>query len=149
MSGIKLDYEIKDKAVLGMLARLDDFNKVAMFDDIGDYLVSETSRRFAAGEDWQGNALIQSQRAIEEGGRTLIHRGHLLDSYTHNTFADGAGVVHGSNMVYAAIHQFGGETGSKKGRFEMDARPVLGINDDDEAEIALIIKDHLREALDA
>ncbi len=37
----------------------------------------------------------------------------------------------GSNLVYAAIHQFGGETGSKAGRFVMKQRSYLVLQDED------------------
>ena len=33
----------------------------------------------------------------------------------------------GSDLVYAAIHHFGGETGRRGHRFTLPARPVLGI----------------------
>ncbi len=69
----------------------------------------------------------------------------------------------GSNMVYAAIHQFGGTIKPKNGAalvFSMGgrtihaksvavpARPFLGISKQDEAEILAIVEDFFAEALD-
>ena len=47
-----------------------------------------------------------SRNAAKKGGQTLTDTARLRQSITHR--ADAAGVEVGSNVVYAAIHQFGG-----------------------------------------
>ena len=146
MAGVELNYTIDDREVQQALHRLGHFKMRAMFDEIGGYLDSETQRRFDASEDWQGNALIESDRARDEGGKTLIDFGHLRDSYTYQVFLAGDGLEWGSDMVYAAIHHFGGETGRNHAT-ELDARPIIGINADDEEEIDAIVKDFIQREL--
>ncbi len=138
--GVRLAYSIDDRAARGFLSRLGDVDTRSMFDEIGGYLDSEVALRFVEGVDWEGNALIPSERAEKEGGKTLVDKAHLRDSYTHNVFLDGSGVEHGSDMVYAAIHHFGGKTG-RNHSVELPARPVMGINADDENEINHIVDD--------
>lgn len=145
MSGVRLEYSIDNSKPLAMLQRLEDFNSRAMFDDIGGYLDSEVTNRFKEGKDPDGNLWTPSIRG-SEGGSTLVDYGHLRDSITHQVFLDGSGLEHGTDMVYAAIHQFGGETGRNKATFII-ARPYLGINEDDEVEIDNIVEDHYRRAL--
>jgi len=137
---VRLVHSINDIAAREFLSRLSDVDTRPMFDEVGGYLDSEVARRFISGEDWEGNALIPSQRALKEGGKTLVDFGHLRDSYTHNVFIDGSGVEHGSDMVYAAIQHFGGKAGRNQS-VELDARPVMGINADDEDEINYIVDD--------
>ncbi len=145
MSGVGLTYSINDTEALAMLKRLEDFNAYAMFDDIGSYLDSEVANRFAEGKDPEGQTWTPSIRGSEDGA-TLVDYGHLRDSITHITFLDGTGLEHGTDSIYGAIHQFGGDTGRNKATFII-ARPYLGINDDDEIEIDNIVEDHYRLAL--
>ncbi|MBL1321513.1 MAG: phage virion morphogenesis protein [Methylophaga sp.] len=144
--GLSLKYSIDDKAAREFLKRLGNVDTAPMFDEIGAYLDSEVALRFAQSIDWEGNPLQPSQRAEREGGKTLVDFGHLRDSYTHNVFADGSGVEHGSNSIYAAIHQFGGKTGRNLA-VEMPIRAVMGINADDEAEIDGIVEDYYRAVM--
>lgn len=148
MAGAQLKYTVKDKAARALFARLESANTIDMFDEIGAYLDSEVANRFQQSIDWQGQPLEESERAKDENGKTLVDRGHLRDSYTHNVFIDGSGVEHGSNMIYAAIHQFGGETG-RNHAVEMPIRAVMGINSNDKDEINHIVKDHYRALMEA
>ena len=146
MSGVELTYTIDDRQAQQALHRLGHFKARAMFDEIGGYLDSEKERRFAQSIDWQGNRLIESERAKNEGGKTLVDFGHLRDSYTYQVFLSGDGLEWGSDMIYAAIHQFGGKTGRNYAT-ELDARPIIGINTDDEEEIDAIVKDFIQREL--
>jgi len=148
MSGIQATYQIDDREVLQALDRLGHFKAREMFDDIGGYLNSETERRFDESIDWQGQPLEPSERALREGGKTLIDYGHLRDSYTYQLFLDGSGLEWGSDMVYAAIHHFGGETGRNLAT-ELPPRPIIGINADDEEEIGFIVRDFIARELNS
>lgn len=145
MSGLELNYTINDTQAVAMFDRLSHMQTQEMFDDIGGYLDSETQRRFEASEDWQGYPLL-SMRAFAEGGQPLIDFGHLRDSYTHNVFASGDGLEWGSDMIYSAIHHFGGMTG-RGHKTEIQPNPIIGINADDEVEINGIVEDFIQRTL--
>ena len=74
---------------------------------IGQYGESSTRLRFKHQTGPDGVRWKASQRAKKTGGQTLQLKGHLLRSISYNV-TDG-GVEWGSNRVYAAIHQFGGQ----------------------------------------
>jgi len=144
MSGIKLEYKIDDREVMRAMKNIENFNSYEMFDEIGSYLDSSVTQRFKEGVDPEGVPWIESERAKQEGGKTLVNKTHLRDSITHIPSDDS--VEHGSDMIYAAIHQFGGETG-RNSATTIEQRAFIGINDDDEDEINGIVKDFLNEVL--
>lgn len=111
-----------------------------MLDQIGGHLVSETARRFVEGVDPKGNAWEPSQRALEQGGKTLVNQGHLRDSITY--LLNGGTVEVGTDLVYGAIQQFGGVTGRNHAT-TLPARPFLGINAGDEVAIADIAQNYI------
>ncbi len=131
-----------------------------LFDEIGAALVSSTQRRFEEGRGPDGEAWPESFRAREEGGKTLVDRAHLLGSITHNAGRESVEV--GSNLIYAAIHQTGGEIAARVAEYlhfrvggrwarvksvTIPARPYLGLSPADEDEIGAIVEDHLMEPL--
>ena len=77
-----------------------------LFDEIGASLVVSTQMRFERGEGPDGNPWPPSLRAIVEGGQTLVDTARLKGSISHE--ASDTGVAVGTNVLYAAIHQFGG-----------------------------------------
>jgi phage virion morphogenesis protein len=147
-------------------------NPRELFDNIGKYLVSSTRRRFETGVGADGSPWPPSLRVLAHGGKTLVDSARLMQSVTFLA-ADNAVEV-GSNVDYAAIHQFGGDIkqsarsqdlhfkkhkrtgkllkGFRKAKdgnvtqtvqipartITMPARPFLGIDDDDAAQITTI-----------
>jgi len=108
MTGVRIELRDTDEPLqrlAGMIARLD--NPSGLFDNIGSYLVGSTQRRFERGAAPGGSVWPPSLRALAEGGKTLIKSAQLMGSITH--VASASGVEVGSNKVYAAIHQLGGE----------------------------------------
>lgn len=75
--------------------------------DIAGHLEEETRHRFETGRDPVGAIWKPSRRAAEKGGKTLVERGRLRDSIVSRSDATSAEV--GTNLEYAAIHQFGGK----------------------------------------
>lgn len=76
------------------------------------------------------------------GGNSLLQgEGDLLDSITSEVSGLTAEV--GSNKVYAAIHQFGGEEVG----INIPERPYLGISDENAHELEAIALDYLQELL--
>ncbi len=149
MAGVQLNINIDDAAFKAGLANLQNIDMQGVFDAIGRYLADQVSHRLEQQVDVKGKPLKPSKRAQKDGGKTLIDRGHLRDSYTYKVFADGSGVEVGSDAVYAAIHHFGGEAG-RHHAVTLPARPVLGIDDDDAQEIDAIVfnavQRHLNQA---
>lgn len=106
----------------------------------------------------------KSRRAIEQGGKTLQDTGRLAASITKRATSTSAEV--GTNVVYAAIHHFGGRTKpriikprNKKALYwpgarhpvksvkhpgsKMPARPFMHLTDSDVADIIEVIGKHL------
>lgn len=151
---------------------------------IGEYLVRQTDTRFRAeqspdGTPWAPLApgTIEDKRLARKILKILQRDGILRRSITYQVLSDEAVAV-GSNLQYAAVHQFGATINRearqqtlyfriRKGRVEnrfarqekadfaqdvqvgpstqtVPARPFLGLNDSDRAEISQIIIDHLR-----
>lgn len=142
MSGVSIQYEVSNDLLLEHLHRLEVWALDDVKAGIGEYLIGQIQDRFDHQKLWDGSGMPQSKAARERSGQTLIDHRLLYRSYVYNPTADGVEV--GSNSPYARIHHFGGETGHPNGRFEMTARPVLGINPDDERAIGDIILNDLR-----
>lgn len=108
MAGAGLTITVDAAELQAGLARLADA-VVAMrpvLDLIGGDLERSTRDRFERQTGPDGVAWVQSVRAREEGGWTLVDTGRLRSSITHT--ASDVDLMVGSNVVYAAIHQFGG-----------------------------------------
>lgn len=97
----------------------------------------------ATGEPWEelsDNYLKANPKRV--GGKMLqLSAGGLVSSITTDhgpTFAQ-----IGSNKIYAAIHQFGGEDDMAPGPAAIPARPYLGLTADHETEILDILQQYL------
>ncbi|SMH42492.1 phage virion morphogenesis protein [Mesorhizobium australicum] len=151
MTGVRFELKGSD-AVLAALAdtlsKTDD--KRGLFDAIGAALASSTQARFETETDPEGSPWPDSLRKLVNGGRTLTDSARLVQSLTHEATEESVAV--GTNVIYAAIHQFGGTIKAKtssglrfrgpgnggwvtKQSVEMPRRTFLGLDDDDEAEI--------------
>jgi len=111
-----------------------------LMDDIGAMLVASTQDRFEKGVDPEGKTWKVSGRVAKAQGnaQTLVDSGLLLSSVHHEPHPDSVEV--GTNMIYAAIHQNGGQAG--RGRaVTIPARPFLGLSTDDKTEIGHIVDD--------
>ena len=107
---------------------------------------SQTRRRIADeksapdGTPWPGwsDAYARSRH----GGHSLLQsEGSLLDSIT-SAVSSGAAET-GSNLVYAALQQFGGEQGMPPGPAAVPAREFLGASAQDAAELQEIVDEWL------
>jgi phage virion morphogenesis protein len=128
--------------------------------DLANALRNSTLTRFKKGVDPEGEAWPPSGRAESEGrmskegkakaqsmarfegsgktisGKTLVDTGRLKNSIT--TAVDVDEIQVGTNVVYARIHQLGGEEG--KPNATMPKRPYLGLSKDDEELVAKMIE---------
>ena len=130
-------------ALARMVAALADPS--AAMDQIGRYLVASTLRRFERERAPDGSPWLRSARALAEGGQTLTDTGRLRGSIAHTVTDGGRAVEVGSNVIYAAIHQFGGRAGRGR-KAKLPARPYLGIDERDRTNILLIVSRALERA---
>lgn len=112
--------------------------------EIGEYLVSDTGRRFKTERDPKGAKWKKSKRAAAEGGKTLtdkaiLRRGIKMKA-THRR------VDVGFNIIYGRIHNLGGRTGRDR-KVKMPKRQFLGINHRNRREIGEIIRERVIEPL--
>ena len=128
---------------------------------IGAVLETSVSERFEQSKGPGGEAWPVSIRAREEGGQTLIDSARLRDNIVSE--AEPRAVEIGTNVPYAATHQFGAtirprEAGSLAfrlpggqfvtvGKVNIPARPFLGFDAADEADIGDTVEAYFREAL--
>jgi len=129
MNGVSLRWQFDDEPLRAHLERLAQEQFVRVRQDIGEYMVGQIQDRFDEQRLWDGTAMSQSKAAIARQGQTLIENRLLYQSYVYQLVSKGVTV--GSNLAYAAIHHFGGDTG-RGHRTHIEARPVLGVNDLDE-----------------
>ena len=162
MAGAAVSYDDSQlKAIVrdvgGGLSRVSDGE--VLLDEIGAYVETSVRLRFEQEVGPEGKPWPKTRRG------TSILKGsppRLMSSITRHTSRDRTEV--GTNAIHAAIHQFGGTIRPKRGRFlvftgadgnlvfarkvEMLARPFLGIDTADEAEIEAIIGDFLAESFE-
>lgn len=158
MSGISIEVKIEDnegKALFDRLQRrLQDLTPAMKV--IGQIIRTSVVKNFEAGgrpSKWK-----PSKRALTESGRTMVDTGRLMKSITAKAYPDRAEV--GTNVIYAAIHQFGGDITAKNSRYlkfrigkrwaqkrkvTIPARPFLMVQDEDWQEIKEAILEYLNE----
>lgn len=114
-------------------------NPLPAYQEIGALLAGEIQKNFFAGgrpDRWS-----ISRRAKKEAGQTLLKTGRLMKSVTVPNVSND-GIEFGSNLPYAAIHQFGGDIqmrarselfvrnrftrGPKKGKFKLGTKAGRG-----------------------
>ena len=143
MSGVGLIYSYRDLDASPALARLSENFKdlTELMDALGAEIEDQTVERFTTNIAPDDSPWLPSRRVEQAGGaaKTLVDRAHLRDSITRESNTRSTEI--GSNIVYAAIHQFGGEAGRGQS-VKLPARPYLGISEDNERELGLIVRDY-------
>lgn len=139
MSGVQI--QIDDSELLKMIGRLDSFAD-GLIDEVGYSMAglgeSQTRRRLAEektapdGEPWAPWSPGYA-RTRRRGQSLLQAGGDLIDSIASD-YAGGE-AYWGSNLVYAAIHQAGGDSSMAPGPAGIPERPYLGISDENREEI--------------
>ena len=145
-ASISIDYEFPDKEVADRLRALVDAGEdlEPAFIDIGEGLLNSTHDRFEYMEDpegnpWAGLLVDYQKRKKKNKDKILVLEGYLRDTLAYNTHSQGLEL--GTNLIYGATHQFGDEDRG------IEARPYLGVSEDDEQMIQDILQDHFEEAL--
>lgn len=162
-----IDIKIDNSALLHTLERLEKavVNRAPLMRNVAAIMADAVEENFAqeGRPAWQG--LKPNPRRT--GGKILQDSGRLASSIVSDSDNDNALV--GTNVKYAAIHQFGGQTRpheirprNKKalafgGRVvkkvnhpgsDIPARPYLMLTEQDNAEIESTAEDYLRTVID-
>ena len=164
MAGATLEFTFKDEEVRAMARRFRERLARVRFKplltSIGNEMVTSVSRRFETGTAPDGSRWPESLRARLTGGQTLIKSGRLRDSIAETgPQLTARSVEVGTNVVYAAIHQFGGVIRARRAKalrvpgigfrksVTIPARPYLGLSDTDARVIQDLTEDWLRKKL--
>ncbi|OEU65816.1 MAG: phage virion morphogenesis protein [Desulfovibrio sp. S3730MH75] len=147
--GLEVD-SAEVKVILDSLNRVADVaNSRELLDTVGAVIESSTRRRIQIekqtpeGKPWKPWSANYA-KTRHSGHSLLSGHGDLLDTIFHDV--DGDAAVIGSPLVYAAIHQFGGEAGRGL-KVTIPARAYLGISKQDELDVGDAIIAQLEEAL--
>lgn len=152
MTGAAVSITVDDREMRDLLRQVKDRmgNTSPVMKTIGEIVRASVERNFAAGG--RPTPWPESGRVKEDGGQTLSLTGRLRRSFTVDA-GDGYASV-GTNVKYAAIHQFGGVIKPKKAKglktpygvfkqVTIPARPFLMVHDEDWVEIKAAIGDFL------
>lgn len=164
MAGAQIKITVDDKAVQAALARLERNGGplMAALKNIGIALVKSTRARFAAqaspaGKPWA--PLNPEYAKGKRGPKILQEHGHLLGSIVYQL--TGKRLAIGTNLIYGAIHQFGGVIVPRTAdalvfrlgghlvvakKVTIPARPYLGVSPGDRKTILEIVADHAEGA---
>lgn len=147
MSGIALSLTAPglDDAIR-RLARLQGFEMAQLADDAGALLESSARDRFETktapdGTPWAAWSEAYDETRNHDKHSLLVGENNLLESV--QSYTQGSDVTVGSNLVYAAHHQLGGEEiGSG-----MPERPYLGMSSDDVEDLRDLVTAHMDGSL--
>lgn len=152
MSGTGLQITVDDSQLAAVAAKLNRLGRGAdpheILDVISAEVESQTRRRIesekASPEGGAWPAWSPDYAAKRHGGHSLlVNEGELLDSIQRLVSGKEAQV--GTNLIYGAIHQFGGD------EVDMDipAREYLGISDDNRDDLEALVDDWVEGLLAA
>lgn len=141
---ITISVKVEDGEVRAMLKGISERtgNLTPAMRIIGQIVRNSVIKSFMEGgrpQKWR-----PSKRAMKEGGKTLVDKAILQNSIKPKAFPDRAEI--GTNVVYAAIHQFGGKAG-RGHKVNIPARPYLMVQDEDWTEIKAALMDHIMKGV--
>lgn len=149
MAGARLNVEAAGiSGVLEMFNRLIQLggDASAPLKDVGEYYLRRTEERFnremaPGGARWK--ELAPSTRAAKRHAKILTETQRLRGGFTYSV--DPKSLEFGTNVIYGAIHQFGGETG-RGHKVSIPPRPYLGADAEDVEETTAIFREHLERS---
>ena len=147
MAGVGLVFDLSTLAKRSeQIKALGDFDTGALLDAIGQEVAEQTRDRLLNEKespdgvpwvDWSEN-YAQTRHS---GHSLLVGNGYLADSVQH--VVNGKRVEVGSNLIYAAIHQFGGaEVG-----MAIPERPYLGVSAANADDLTALLNDFFSDHL--
>ncbi|MFV1598663.1 MULTISPECIES: phage virion morphogenesis protein [unclassified Phaeobacter] len=131
---------------IAKVRRLEGFRLAELADDAGAVLESSTRRRFDTavapdGDRWAPWSESYDETRDHDVHSLLVDEGDLRDSIA--SYASESEVQVGSNLVYAAHHQIGGD----KIDSGIPARPYLGVSNEDELDLYDLVTVTLEDLL--
>lgn len=148
MAGVKFDGTAATASLRGLLAGIE--NPAPLLAQLGEYTLRTTRDRFKTqtgpdGTAWSALQPWYKKEKSQNKNRVLTLRGFLRGQLVSQVVG-GKSVEVGSNLVYAAVHQFGGTIKPKSGKLlafrghvaksvTIPARPYLGLSDADQNEL--------------
>lgn len=150
MTGVSFEAELDLSDAQAKLARLSTSDLDALTYAIGSLIEDQTKRRINSektapdGTPWApwSEAYAEGLKDMGKTARSLlVAENHLLTSIQNYTTGETARV--GTNLIYGAIHQFGGEAVG----IPIPARPYLGLSDENAREITDLVADTLEDLL--
>ena len=133
---IKLDNKEVESRLLDLAKRSENLRPLMKnIAGIFAYSTEENFKEEGRPDKWADLAESTKKQRTKTGhypGQILQVSGQLASSIS--TYYDNDSAVIGSNLVYAAIHQLGGQAGRNKS-VEIPARPYLKLTDEDFEEI--------------
>lgn len=153
MTGLVHEVTLDSAAAEAALARLSPELLARIADDVGSLVENQTKRRIAdektspEGQPWAPWSLGYAARLSRPNRTTarslLVGNPNLLPSI--QSLVTGSDIVVGTNMVYGAIHQFGGDT--SQGHPPIPARPYLGLSIENATEVQDLVLERVEEVL--
>lgn len=141
MTGVSLQYDLREiDRVNRYLQQVGDMDQRDLLDIVGSTVESQTRRRIEDqegapdGSDWTAWSEAYAKTRHAHHG-ILLGEGDLFDSLGYVPGSDSVEI--GTNMIYAATHQFGDDDRG------IPARPYLGLSDDDERELEGVVNEYL------
>ncbi|MCP3943463.1 MAG: phage virion morphogenesis protein [Desulfobacteraceae bacterium] len=146
MAGVGIVIDGEFARLAERLERLAELELGELLDLVGSEVESQTRRRIESEKtDPEGSAWAEwsdNYAATRKGGKKLLeNEGDLLDSITFEVGEDE--LVVGTNLIYGAIHQFGGEEVG----IPIEARAYLGLSDENEDDVLALVDDWLDDQL--
>jgi len=145
-----IEVRIEDRELTSLLFRLSQkaVNTAPLMRNIAGIMqdsVEENFEKEGRPDKWEKLKPATIKQRTKKGywpGRILQMRGELAASITSKYDKNSA--IVGTNKVYAAIHQFGGDAG-KGGKANIHARPYLTLGEKENKEITKKVQNYLQE----
>jgi phage gpG-like protein len=150
VSGVGLQFSLDGFAeVQRRVNAVINMDKRQLMDSLGAEAVTQIQRRITdektspEGAAWpKWSDAYAATRHV--GQSLLVSEHHLLQSMTHLVELTGKDVDVGSNLVYAAIQNFGG---AEVGKPQLPAREFLGLSEENRTDLAMVASDWLDQHL--
>ncbi|WP_218059261.1 phage virion morphogenesis protein [Gilliamella sp. GillExp13] len=157
MTGVNIEFNIQDAldAMLHIEAAIDDMS--GLFEHMGEVLLDIHEARFNAQESpdgipWQALSPWYQESKPKQKDKILTLDGTLRSTLRYQI--NGNTLLFGTNVVYGAIHQFGGTIKPVRGnalnvggrlakQVVIPARPWLGISAQDKLLLVDVVREHL------
>lgn len=150
MAGVVHDVRLESEAAQAALSRLSPALLAQLADEVGSLVEDQTKRRIVQektapdGTPWAPWSPRHAARLSQKTARSLlVGVGDLRDSIQN--LVTGTDIAVGTNLIYGAIQQFGGDTAA--GHPAIPARPYLGLSAENASEIEQLVLTRVEEEL--